>query len=146
MLRIKYKENEGGLSPEQLLAVGSLVAGTVDVHCELITHATVEQLRRGSILFVESVALKNAQNRQQYEDDPVSDSHLVMVEAIHADHLVVINPDTALDESGNGFKDKHHGRMQLPFSELENVWKSRRVGGTITTKAALVLTLAGPSQ
>ena len=87
-------------------------------------------------MYVNSIALKNAQGGVQFEDAKY-DSHIVMVESIESTSIVVINPDCR--RSGSGFRHDLWGRMRISQLHLAKVWMSTREGGTRTCKASVLL-------
>jgi hypothetical protein len=105
---------------------------------------SVDDLRRGDLIYVNSIALKNAQGGVQYEDSVV-DSHIVLVERVSSEGVFVINPDCR--RSGTGFQHNKWGRMVIKIDLLEQVWQSTREDGSTTVRAAVLLrpsTAAGP--
>ena len=85
-----------GTSPEELVSLARRVLdGDAQWAVRLRHPCTTTELTPGSLLYVDCIALKNAQGRCQYESADVN-SHVVVVERISDDALVVINPDIAL--------------------------------------------------
>ena len=75
------------------------------------------------LLYVSSVELMNAQGCDQFEL-PVQDSHVVMLEKVRRNGtLVVINPDRKLNPHTGEFIEDTWGRMLIPKSAIEQVWK-----------------------
>ena len=130
----------GGTSPEQLLRAAIHMGNKVGITAELRHPCTWNALSAGDILYVRSVALKNAQHGVQFEESP-QDSHIVMVEAVVDGALVVINPDCR--RCGKGFRHDVWGRMLIPKDSLEAVWQSTRPDGSDTKRAAVILSLGG---
>ena len=137
--------DSGGISPLALndlckLYQKDLPGLTVDY----IAHPTAQarNLARGALMYVNSVALLNAQGVCQYETSTKDNSHVVFVEDILEDGtVVVINPDRAQEESGSGFSKSQWGRMRIPQPSLESVWQSVRFDGNKTTRCAICLVI-----
>jgi hypothetical protein len=95
-------------------------------------------------MYVKSIPLLNAQGGVAYEDAE-QDSHVVMVEAIQPDGvIVVINPDRR--RSGKGFTADKWGRMTIGPDQLADVWCTTRVDGTHTKFAAVAIARAQGSS
>ena len=96
-------------------------------------------LTPGMLLYVSSVELMNAQGCDQFEL-PVQDSHVVMLEEVrHNGTLVVINPDRKLNLRNGEFIEDTWGRMLIPKSSIEKVWKTVRHDNTRTTHCAIAI-------
>jgi hypothetical protein len=102
---------------------------------ELLQPCSAEALAPGMLMYVGSVALLNAQGGLAYEV-PEQDSHIVMVESVEQDGvIVVINPDRR--RCGVGFIADKWGRMKIAPGQLGDVWCTSRLDGTHTSCAAV---------
>lgn len=128
--------DRGGISPEELCALSATVGLPYGLHARVCEPCEVSELEAGDLMYVSSIALKNAQGAVQFEDAQY-DSHIVMVERIEATTIVVINPDCR--KCGSGYRHDVWGRMRISVSDVDNVWKSTRIDGTHTCKAAVLL-------
>ena len=134
----------GGLSPSALFALCQHAGGKMTgVTVEISPKGRAENLAPGSLMYVNSLELLNAQGRNKFKTRKnEKDSHVVLVEEILRNGtIVVINPDQALNESGSGFLESHWGRMNIPFDSLEKVWQSKRFDQTTTTRCAISLVI-----
>ena len=94
-------------------------------------------LTPGMLLYVSSVELMNAQGCDQFEL-PAQDSHVVMLEKVRRNGtLVVINPDRKLNTPTGEFLEDTWGRMLIPKSTIEQVWKTVRHDNTTTRRCAI---------
>jgi hypothetical protein len=127
-----------GMSPSELCALSAIVGQSHGLQAKLREPCSVEELARGDLMYVKSVALKNAQGGVQFEAAEY-DSHIVMVESFERNAIVVINPDCR--KSGRGFRHDGFGRMRIPLVPelLNEVWCSLRRDGIKTTRAAVLL-------
>ena len=130
--------DDAGCPPAKLLRAATQLGKPLGLTARLDHPCTRGALRRGSIMFVRGVALKNAQGVNQYED-ALQDSHVVVVEEVLATGLVVINPDCR--QCGRGFTHDRWGRMCIPHAKLDEVWQSTRPDASTTKRAAIILNL-----
>jgi hypothetical protein len=125
-----------GLSPDELCALATAVGQTHGMTAMLSQPCKVSDLAAGDLMYVGSIPLKNAQGGNEYEDAEF-DSHIVMVESMEPQCVVVVNPDCR--KCGAGFRHNIWGRMRIPLAQLETVWMTTRSDGTTTTRAAVLL-------
>ena len=129
----------GGLSPSALFALCKHALGKMTGVTVEISNGPAENLAPGSLMYVNSLELLNAQGRKKFKTRKnEKDSHVVLVEEILRNGtIVVINPDQALNESGSGFSEYKWGRMNIPRESLASVWQSTRWDGMSTTCMAI---------
>jgi hypothetical protein len=125
-----------GLSPHELCALGTIVGQAHGITAMLSHPCKASELAAGDLMYVGSIPLKNAQGGVQYENAEF-DSHIVMVERIEPECVIVINPDCR--KCGTGFRHDKWGRMRIPFVELDTVWTTTRNDQTKTKRAAVLL-------
>ena len=130
--------DQGGLSPSALYALCQHARDKMTgVTVELSSNGLAENLAPGSLMYVNSLELLNAQGRKKVQTSS-KDSHVVLVEAImKTGAIVVINPDRALNTSRSGFTENQWGRMKIPRASLDRVWQSGRWDGMRTTGTAI---------
>jgi hypothetical protein len=125
-----------GIGPEELCALSAKAGMTYGLHARVVEPCDVSELEAGDLMYVSSIALKNAQGCVQFEDAK-TDSHIVMVERIEPNTITVINPDCR--RCGHGFQNNKWGRMHISKYDVDKVWMSTRGNGTHTCKAAVLL-------
>jgi hypothetical protein len=125
-----------GISPDELCALSVLAGQSYELQASLCEPCRVSQLAAGDLMYVNSIALKNAQGGVQFLDAE-NDSHIVMVESVDPTGIVVINPDCR--KCGSGFRHDIWGRMHISQMHLDKVWMSIRSDGTCTRRAAVLL-------
>ena len=125
-----------GLSPHELCALGTTVGQAHGITAMLSHPCKASELAAGDLMYVGSIPLKNAQGGVQYENAEF-DSHIVMVERIEPECVIVIDPDCR--KCGTGFRHDKWGRMRIPFVELDTVWMTTRNDQTKTKRAAVLL-------
>ena len=125
-----------GINPYELCALSAAAGQSDGLQATLREPCKLSELEPGDLMYVNSIALKNAQGGVQFED-AMHDSHIVMVESIDSTSIIVINPDCR--RSGSGFRHDLWGRMRIAHAHLDQVWMTTRVDGTRTSKAAVLL-------
>ena len=123
-----------GLAPSELCALATSFVKSTGLVGTLQHPCSVGDVRPGDLIYVSSIALKNSQGLAQYEDS-IIDSHVVLVERVSREGVVVINPDCR--NKGRSFQHDVWGRMVIPYDKLESVWRSVRVDGSVTLRAAV---------
>ena len=120
-----------GLAPESL----RLLCVRMGLHADLVQPCSASALAPGMLMYVRSIGLLNSQGGVTYENS-VQDSHIVMVETIQPDGvIVVINPDRR--RCGKGFTTDKWGRMTIAPGQLADVWRTSRVNGAHTSCAVV---------
>ena len=125
-----------GISPVEMLQLCNTVGRSMGYQAVLEHPCAMSRLSVGTIMYVDSIALKNCQGDIQFES-AAFDSHIVTVESINATEIVLISPDCR--RSGRGFRHDIWGRMKLRVTQLDEVWKTTRQDGLKTEKAAVFL-------
>ncbi len=104
--------------------------------------AVAKDLAPGTLMYVLTRELMNAQGGTEHYPPLEMDHQVVLVETISQDGtIVVIHPDRALNESELGFSESKWGRLNIPRESLEKVWKSKRFDKTTTTCCAICLVI-----
>jgi hypothetical protein len=88
-----------GLPSEVLLKLCNAVCETRGYKASLVHECSNAYLKVGALMYVSSIALKNCQGGAQFESADV-DSHIVTIEQITNEGLVLISPDCR--KSGKG--------------------------------------------
>lgn len=125
-----------GLCPQLLRDLASKFGRFFGLEAELVEPCTYGQLEAGDLLYINSVGLKNIQGGHEFEAAEF-DSHIVVVERVTKNHLMVINPDCK--QVGRDFTHYVWGRMKIRSSELESIWSTSRSDGVNTERAAVIL-------
>ena len=134
-----------GLSPGELrdFTVRALAAFAPHLRATLHEGGAQPTVRAGSLIFVDSVRLKNAVDRERGGAGDfleVPSSHIVFVESVgEADGSVtLINPDLCCF-GRRMYKHDHWGRLTIPYDVcLDRVWRRTvRLNGTETAFAAV---------
>ena len=129
----------GGLPPAKFAQLCVHVCSQWGYTATFHETCSVSLLTPGMLLYVSSVELMNAQGCDQFEL-PMQDSHVVMLEKVrHNGTLVVINPDRKLNSRTGEFIEDTWGRMLIPKSSMEQVWKTVRHDNTRTTHCAIAI-------
>ena len=127
----------GGLPPAALTLLCAHVCNETGYTVTFHETCASSDLSPGMLLYVSSVELMNVQGRDQFEL-PTQDSHVVMLEKVHRNGtLVVINPDRKLNTRTGEFIQDAWGRMSIPKSSIEQVWKTVGHDNTRTTRCAI---------
>ena len=134
-----------GLTPKGLHALCEYyaqdISGLTAKYLEAPT-AQATDLAPGTLMFVRTKELMNAQGGKEQYSPGDFDHQVVLVEEILQDGtIVVIHPDRVRNESGSGFLESQWGRMNIPFDSLEKVWQSKRFDQTSTTRCAISLVI-----
>ena len=137
----------GGLPPAKFAQLCEHVSSQWGYTATFHETCAASLLTPGMLLYVSSVELMNAQGCDQFEL-PVQDSHVVMLEEVrHNGTLVVINPDRRLNSRTGEFIEDTWGRMLIPKSSIEQVWKTVRHDNTRTTHCAIaIIKLVAPAR
>ena len=129
----------GGLPPAKFAQLCVHVCSQWGYTATFHETCSVSLLTPGMLLYVSSVELMYAQGCDQFEL-PMQDSHVVMLEKVrHDGTLVVINPDRKLNSRTGEFIEDTWGRMLIPKSSMEQVWKTVRHDNTRTTHCAIAI-------
>ena len=127
----------GGLPPAKFAQLCVHVCSQWGYTATFHETCSVSLLTPGMLLYVSSVELMNAQGCDQFEL-PMQDSHVVMLEKVRRNGtLVVINPDRKLNTRTGEFLEDTWGRMLIPQSAIEQVWKTIRHDNTTTRRCSI---------
>ena len=126
-----------GVPPTVLRQLASDFGKAFGIEAELVEPCAFERLEAGDLLYISSVGLINVQEGGDEFEAAEFDSHIVVVERVTRTSLTVINPDCK--QVGSGFTYDSWGRMKIPASKLDSIWKTTRSDGVTTDRAAVLL-------